>query len=137
MQRESGISAVGIVAVIAVLALGGAGFLVWQKNDELHRLKSELTGAQSGMDKARADLKKASHDVAAASKEAKELKVAAERLTTERDAVRASMENEQATGVRLRAELALAREQVSYLSARSPKEVVRGMPKTTSAAPSR
>jgi hypothetical protein len=43
------------------------------------------------------------------------------------------LENEQATGVRLRAEAALAREQISYLSARAPKDVVKGMPRTAPA----
>jgi len=130
MRRDSGISVVAVVAVLAVLAAGGAGYFAWRNMAQLDRLQSELDTTRSGLDKARADLRKAAQDVAAASKEAKDLKVATERLSGERDAVRASMENEQATGVRLRAELALAKDQVSYLSARSSKDVVRGMPRT-------
>jgi type II secretory pathway pseudopilin PulG len=131
MHRESGISLVAIVVVVAVLAAGGTAFFAWRNTAQLDRMQSELDIARSGLDKARAELRKAGLDLAAATKEAKDLKVATERLTGERDAVRTSMENEQATGVRLRAELALAKEQVSYLSARSSKDVVRGMPRTS------
>lgn len=133
MQKQRGVSTVAVVAGLALLAAAGAGFFAWQKMGEANRLKSELAAARSGLDKARADLKKAASDVAAVAKEAKELKVANERLSAERDTVRTSMETEQATGVRLRAELALAKDQVSYLSARTSKDVVRGMPKTVSA----
>jgi uncharacterized protein (DUF3084 family) len=134
MQRQAGVSTIALAAGLAVAAALGAGFFAWQKTEEAGRLRSELTRTRSDLDKARADVKKAAQDVAAASKEAKELKVATERLTAERDTVRSSMEAEQATGVRLRAELSLAKDQVSYLSARSPKDVVRGMPKGASPA---
>ena len=129
MSRESGVSVVAAVAVLAVLAAGVAGFFAWRSTSQLDYLQSELSSAHSGLDKARADLKKAAQDLAAASKEAKDLKLMTERLTAERDGVRTSMENEQATGVRLRAELELAKDQISYLSARTSKDVVRGMPK--------
>jgi uncharacterized protein (DUF3084 family) len=128
MQRQTGVSAVAVVAGIAVLAVAGVGFVAWQKAGEADRLQSELAIARSGLDKARADVKKAAQDVAAAAKESKELKVATERLTAERDAVRTSLETAQANGEQLRGELALAKDQVSYLSARSSKDVVRGMP---------
>ena len=125
---------VAVVAGLAVLAALGAGFFAWQKASEADRLRSELTIARGNLDKARADVKKAAQDVAAAAKEAKELKVATERLTAERDSVRSSLETAQAAGDQLRGELALAKDQVSYLSARSPKDVVRGMPKAASPA---
>ena len=123
-------SAVAVVAGVAVLAALGAGFFAWQKADEAGRLRSQLAAARSDLDKARADVKKAAQEVAAASKEAKELKVSTERLASERDTVRTSLETAQAAGERLRAELALAKDQVSYLSARTSKDVVRGMPKS-------
>ena len=132
MQKQSGVSVVILVAVLAVIAAAGAGFFAWRNMAQLDQLQSELNATRSGLDKARGDLKKAAQDLAAASKDAKDLKVAADRLTMERDAVRATIENEQASGVRLRAELELAKDQISYLSARSSKEVVRGMPKTPS-----
>jgi len=125
---------VAVVAGLAVLAALGAGFFAWQKASEADRLRSELTIARGNLDKARADVKKAAQDVAAAAKEAKELKVATERLTAERDSVRSSLETAQASGEQLRGELALAKDQVSYLSARSSKDVVRGMPKSASPA---
>jgi uncharacterized protein (DUF3084 family) len=135
MRKQGGNTA--IVAVIALAVVGAAGFFGWTKMSEADRLRSELANTRSERDKARADLKKAAQDVANASKEAKELKVMTERLTAERDSVRASMENEQATGVRLRAELQLAKDQVSYLSARSSKDIVRGMPRTPTSTPVR
>jgi uncharacterized protein (DUF3084 family) len=129
MRREAGVSVVAVVAVLAVLAAGGTGYVAWQNMAQVDQLQSELNTAKGGMDKARADLRKAAQDLAAAAKEAKESRAAAERLATERDAVRTSMENSQANGDRLRAELALAKDQISYLSARSSKDVVKGMPK--------
>jgi uncharacterized protein (DUF3084 family) len=120
-----------MVAALAVVAALGAGFFAWRNMAQVGELQSELNATRSGLDKARGDLKKATQDLAAASKDAKDLKVAADRLTMERDAVRTTIENEQATGVRLRAELELAKDQISYLSARSTKEIVRGMPKSS------
>jgi len=129
MRREAGVSVVAVVAVLAVLAAGGAGYFALQNMAQVEQLQGELNTARSGMDKARADLRKATQDLAAAAKDAKDAKAAAERLVTERDQVRTSMENSQANGDRLRAELALAKDQISYLSARSSKDVVKGMPK--------
>lgn len=132
MRREAGVSAVAVVAgvaVLAALAAGGAGYVAWQNTEQVGRLQSELETTKNAVLKVRGDLRQASQDVAAAAKESKELKVAAERLSAERDAVRASMENAQAAGERMRAELALAKEQISYFSARASKDVVRGMPK--------
>jgi chromosome segregation ATPase len=134
MQKQAGVSAVAVVGAFALLAAAGAGFLAWQNTEQVGRLQTELDAAKSGLNKARGDLKQATQDLAAASKDAKELKLATERLTSERDQVRSALEKAQADGVNLRAELALAKEQVSYLSARSPKEVVRGMPRAPAAA---
>ena len=134
MRRESGVSTVALAGAFALLVAGGAGFLVWQSTGQAGRLQTELDATKGGLNKARAELRQATQDLAGASKEAKDLKLATERLTAERDAVRTALENEQAAGVRLRAELALAKDQVSYLSARSPKDVVKGMPRTVSAA---
>jgi len=130
MQRQSGITAVGMVAAIAVLAVAGVGFVAWRQYDQAHDLRIELNSTKMGLEKARADLKKATSDFAAASKELSNLKVDSERAFAERDAVRKTMESEQNTGVQLRAELQLAKEQLSYLTARTSKDVVRGMPKS-------
>jgi hypothetical protein len=129
MQRQSGVSAVGVVAGVAALAVAAAGFFAWQQMTEAKRLRTELNGTNMNFEKARADLKKATADLAAATKEAAQAKVTTEQLTAERDAVRKTMETEQATGVQLRAELQLAKDQISYLTARTSKDVVRGMPK--------
>jgi uncharacterized protein (DUF3084 family) len=130
MQRQSGITAVGVVAAVAVLAVAGVGFVAWRQYDQAHDLRIELNSTKMGLEKARADLKKATADFAAASKELSNLKVDSERAFAERDAVRKTMESEQANGVQIRAELQLAKEQLSYLTARTSKDVVRGMPKS-------
>ena len=126
-----------VAAGVAVLVAAGAGFMAWQKMSQADKLQADLTMVRAELDKARVDVRKAQQDSAAAVKESKELKVAIERLNAERDSVRSTIENEQANGVRLRAELALAKDQVSYLSARTSKDVVRGMPKSPSQAPAR
>lgn len=130
MQRQSGITAVGMVTAIAVLAVAGVGFIAWRQYDQAHDLRIELNSTKMGLEKTRAELKKVASEFAAASKELTQLKVTSERAVSERDAVRKTMESEQASGVQLRSELQLAKEQLSYLTARTSKDVVRGMPKS-------
>jgi peptidoglycan hydrolase CwlO-like protein len=130
MRRESGVSIIAVVAVLAVVAAAGAGFFAWRSTTQLDRVQNDLSATQSNLEKARSEVRRVQQELAAASNQAKELKVVADRLTAERDGVRASIENEQATGVRLRAELELAKDQINYLASRSTKEIVRGMPKT-------
>jgi chromosome segregation ATPase len=131
MHRQSGISVLILVAALAGVIAVGAGFFAWRSAAQIDQLQSELNTTKSNLDKARAEVRKMSQDLATASKDATALKVAFDRLNIERDAVRVAMENEQATGVRLRSELELAQDQVSYLASRSTKEIVRGMPKTS------
>jgi chromosome segregation ATPase len=130
MHRQSGISVVILVAALAGVIAVGAGFFAWRSTAQLDNVQTDLNATKANLDKARAEVRRISQELAAASKDATNLKVAADRLTIERDAVRVAMENEQSTGVRLRSELELAKEQVSYLASRSTKEIVRGMPKS-------
>ena len=125
----------GPVAIIAAVLVAAAGgwFLTWQKTSELERVQADLNNAKQGLDKARGDLRKAQQESAALSKEVTELRISTDQMRAERDSVRAVIETEQAAGVRLRAELALAKEQVSYLSARAPA-AVKGMPRAPKAA---
>ena len=133
--RQAGIAILPIVTVIAVLAAAGAGFVAWQKMSELDRLQGEFANVKLGFDKVRVDLRKAAQDSAVATKELTELRIAVDQLRAERDAVRTSLETEQSAGVRLRADLALAKEQVSYLSARAQPGAVKGMPRAPTTAP--
>lgn len=128
MHKQAGVSAVAVVLILAIVVAGGAGIFAWQKMSDSDRFQSEARTLRGELEKARADLRKATADAANATKEASQLKIASERLTAERDAVRNTMATEQATGEQLRAELALAKNQVSYLTARTSKDVVRGMP---------
>ena len=118
-----------IVAIFALFAAAGGGFLAWQKMGDVDHLQADLNTTKSGLDKARADLRKAQQDAAALTKEVTELKISTDQMRAERDSVRSVIETEQTAGVRLRAELALAKEQVSYFSSRAPA-LVRGMPRT-------
>ena len=129
MLRQSGVAAVAIVAGLAVLAAVGAGVFAWSKAEEVDRVRGELAAARQEADKSRAEARKVARESASAAKQAADMKVAVDRLTSERDAVRTTLENAQATGVQLRTELDLAKQQVSYLSARASKDVVRGMPR--------
>jgi uncharacterized protein (DUF3084 family) len=129
MLRQSGVAAAAIVAGLAVLAAVGAGVFAWSTAEEVERVRGELAAARQEADKSRTEARKAAQDLASAAKQAADMKVALDRLTLERDAVRTTMENAQASGVQLRTELDLAKEQVSYLSARASKDVVRGMPR--------
>ena len=124
-----------VFAVVALLAAGAAGFIAWQQAHEVDRLQADLNNAKLGLDKARVDLRKAQQDAVALTKEVTELKISTDQMRAERDSVRSVIETEQAAGVRLRAELQLAKEQVSYLSARAPAGAVKGMPKAPKAAP--
>lgn len=129
IRRQSGFSTAGIVAVVAILGAGAGGFFAWQQANEASKAQIELAGMKAGFDKARNELRKAQQDLNALTKDLTELKIASDHMRAERDAVRAVLETEQAVGVRLRAETALAKEQVSYLSARSSPSVVRGLPR--------
>ena len=129
MLRQSGFAVAAMVAGLAVLAAACAGVFAWTKAEEVGRVRAELAAARQEADKSRTDARKAAQESAGSAKQAAEMKVAVERLTSERESVRATIENAQATGIQLRAELDLAKQQVSYLSARSSKDVVRGMPR--------
>lgn len=118
-----------IIVLVVLLAAAGAGYFAWQKMGEVDRLQADLANAKSGLDKARGDLRKAQQETTALSKEVTELKISTDQMRADRDAVRTAMETEQAAGERLRAELALAKSQVSYLSARAPASAVQGMPR--------
>ena len=133
MLRQSGVAAVAIVAGLAVLAAVGAGVYAWSKAEELDRVRGELAAARQEADRSRAEAGKVARESASAAKQAADMKVALDRLTSERDAVRTTMENAQAAGVQLRHELDIAKQQVSYFSARASKDVVRGMPRSPGA----
>lgn len=112
MHKQSGVSEVAVVLILAIVVAGGAGIFAWQKMADSDRFQAEARTLRGELDKARADLRKATQDAANATKEASQLKVASERLAAERDAVRNSMATEQATGEQLRAELQIGRAHV-------------------------
>jgi uncharacterized protein HemX len=120
MNRQAGISTAGIALVIVVLAAGGGGFLGWQQHQELDRIKTELAGAKSALDKASADARTAKADAAGARKELDDQKAAFEQMRVDRDAAKAFLETEKTHAARLQDELSLAREQIAHLRTRSP-----------------
>ena len=129
MLRQSGVAAAAIVAGLAVLAAVGAGVFAWSKMDEADRARGEYATAKQDADKARSDARKVAQESASVAKQAAEMKLAADRAASERDALRTTVENAQASVAQLRHELDIAKQQVSYLSARASKDVVRGMPR--------
>ena len=128
-RKQSGAAIMGIVAAVAVAAAAGAGFFAWKSMKDLEAAQTELNNAKNGLDKARRDLTKATQDSQAQSKAAADAKMSADQLRAELGSVRTVLETEQSAGVRIRQDMALLKEQVSYLSARSAPGVVKGMPK--------
>ena len=91
MHKQGGVAAVGVVLILAIVVAGGAGIFAWQKMADSDRYQAEARTLRGELEKARADLRKATADAANATKEASQLKIASERLTAERDAVRQAL----------------------------------------------
>lgn len=118
MNRQSGISTAALALVLVVIAAGAGGFFGWQQHQELGRTKSELAQTRTSLDKASADARAAKTEAAAARKELEEQKAALQQARSEADALKVFLESEKAHSVRLQADLALAREQITFLRTR-------------------
>lgn len=133
------------MALAAVFAVGAAaaGFLAWQAGSDLGRARSDLSSAKAGLDQARTELAAARKETAALSKEMSEQKIVVDQLRAERETARTFLEAEQAIGARLRADLALAKEQLAVLARNRPggasfplPVLIRPQPMVIKAAPS-
>lgn len=104
-------------AVPSIIAIAAAYF-AWSATGEAEKMRSEAATTKSQGDRARTELIAARNDLAKVQQELASLKISAEQVRAERDAVRKVLENEQATGVQLRQDIAAAKAQISNLSAR-------------------
>ena len=115
-----------VLAVIAVLALGGAaasGYEAWQKAGELERTRSELASTASALEKAKAETRAARDEVSAARKDLAEQKSALDQMRSEVAAAAAFLEAEKAIQARLRQELSLANEKLALFT-RRPQQTI-------------
>src|SRR5579871_1590551 len=93
-----------VLAVIAVLALGGAaasGYEAWQKAGEAERARSELASTVSALEKAKAEARAAKDELSAARKDLAEQKSALDQMRSEVAAAAAFLEAEKSIQVRL------------------------------------
>lgn len=117
-----------IALIIVVLATAGGGYFGWQQQQELTRVKGDLSATKASLDQATAEARTAKADAAAAKKEVEDQKAALQQSQTDAEAAKNFLEMEKAHSARLQQELALAREQMAYLRGRNaPARVPEGM----------
>jgi len=119
MNDQSGISALGIVLGVVVVAAAAGGFYAWQEHRQVMQLHRELVETKGALDTASAQARAAKDEAAAARKELDEQKTMLGQLKVDRDAAVAFLESEKAHSARLQAELTSAREQLAVLRSRS------------------
>ena len=120
MNNQSGISTIGIVlAVVVLAAAGGGAFYIWQAHEQLAQSRRELAETKSALDKASAQARAAKDEATAARKELDEQKMTLAQLKVDRDTAVAFLESEKAHSARLQAELTSAREQLAVLRTRA------------------
>ena len=129
-----------IVALIAFSAAGAAGFYGWQQKSELDRTVAELASTRAALARAADELRAARQTLADAAKEVAEQQADAQQMRTERDAAVGFLQQEKAYGERLRAELALAQQQLAFVRGRqqpqfAPPSAVQTQPMIIRAVP--
>ena len=132
-----------IVALILALAAVGAAALAWHEHQELAETRAELAAAAGQLQKARAGLQAAQTELAALRKEAMAAKLATDQSQADLTAARSFLETEKAVTLRLREDLAKAKEQLADASRRprasqpqfAPPMAVSPRPTTVRAAP--
>ncbi len=106
-------TAVAVASVIAAVA--AAGF-AWQRNQALEGTKLDLASANSQLEKAAASARTLEAAVDALRKESAGQKMALDQLRADLTTARAFLEAESSSSMRLREELARAKEQLASLS---------------------
>lgn len=107
-----------IVALVAIAAAAGAGYYGWQQKQELERTAAELASTRAALSRATGELGKARQTLAEVVKELEQQQAANEKLKSDRDTAVAFLMQEKAYGERVRAELALAQQQIAFLRTR-------------------
>lgn len=100
---------VAMAAVCTIAALAAAGF-AWQRHEALAATEVELTRINAELQKASTDLRSKSAELEALRKQAAEQEMALGQLQAELAAAKSFVEAEKAVAVRLREELANAKE---------------------------
>ena len=108
-----------VVALAAALAAGG---FAWQKHKELNEARAESMAQQVQLAKSRADLAKMGAEVEVLKKNVAEQKMEADKLRAELTTAQAFLEAEKALGLRLREDLAKAKEQLASASRARPAQ---------------
>ena len=103
------------LALAVIVALAAAVF-AWQKNQALEETRVALAGANTQLQKTQAELKSISAEIAPLRKESAEQNAALEQLRAELNTAKVFLESERASMVRLREELAMAKEQIAFMS---------------------
>ena len=102
-----------VVAVVCALAALAAGAFAWQRGWAYAEASRDLAAANRELGSVRSDLAKTRAELERLQKEAVEQKIALEQMRVEVGQARSFIEAEKATGVRLRAELAEAKDELA------------------------
>ncbi|HET7671143.1 MAG TPA: hypothetical protein VFK84_12095 [Burkholderiales bacterium] len=113
-----------IVALVGIAAAAGAGYYGWKQKLELDRTTAELTSTRAALSKATGELTKAKETLVEVVKELQQQQAANEKLKSDRDTAVAFLMQEKAYGERVRAELALAQQQIAFLRTRGSSAAV-------------
>ena len=127
------------VALLLALAATGAVAFAWQEHQELAETRAELALANGQLQKARAERQALQTELAALRKEAMAAKLAMDQMQADLTAARSFLETEKAATLRLRDDLAKAKEQLASASRRGSQfgapTAVSPRPATVRAAP--
>jgi len=118
MNRQAGMTTVGVALITAVVVGGGAGAFAWMQQQKLEQARGELAEAKGQLATAVASANAARTQLAAVKKELDEQKAAFDLARAERDSAKNLLEAEKQHNERIRAELTLARQQIVMLSQR-------------------
>ena len=106
------------VALLLALAATGAVAFAWQEHQELAETGAELGLANGQLQKARTERQALQTELAALRKEAMAAKLAMDQMQADLTAARSFLETEKAATLRLRDDLAKAKEQLASASRR-------------------
>ena len=115
MNNQYGMSALGIVLALVVVAAAAGGFYVWHEHQQFMQLHRELAETKNALGQATAQARAAKDEATAARKELDEQKMTFAQLKVDRDTAVAFLESEKAHSARLQAELTSTREQLAVL----------------------
>jgi len=136
------------LAIAVIIAVAAAGF-AWQRHQALEEARTSLASANAQLQKTQVELRALGAEVAPLRKETAEQKAALEQQRVELAAAKGFLDAERASTIRIREELATAKEQIAFMSrsraaqqspaflvpmpVRPPPMVIRAVPSTGNA----